>query len=119
MKKLIVYRGDAPICVEGFSKDCKRSCQGSLHLYPRKSTTVTDGELLHIKDAYSSVFSAIQVLSVIKDSNDPRANVKKSKVEGTLPKTTEKPVEEPLKDRKEADPKKEVTKKAVTRKKRY
>lgn len=49
MKNLIVYYGDSPEYVEGFPKNCKRSCQGSLHLLPRKPTTVTSDEYEHIK----------------------------------------------------------------------
>jgi len=53
MKKfLIAYYGDSPVCVEGFPKDCQRSRKGSVHIHPKKPTTVTGDELEVIKKQY-------------------------------------------------------------------
>lgn len=77
MSKLIVYYGDQPESVEGFSDSCKRSCQGALHLQPRKPKTVSDDEFEHIKTARGDVFSKIRKLAEKPDgSAEQKAEVK-------------------------------------------
>jgi len=38
-----------PQQVEGFPKDCERSCKGALHVRPNETTIVTKGELEHLQ----------------------------------------------------------------------
>ena len=64
MKKFLIhYRGDSPVCVEGFKEGCQRSCTGALHLTPKNHRTVTEDELKHIKDKYAWVSKFIRVVS--------------------------------------------------------
>jgi len=65
MKKLIAYYGDSPVYVEGFSKDCARSCKGSVHVLPRKPVTVTADEYEHIKKSYSWMLPKLKVVAEI------------------------------------------------------
>ncbi len=66
MKKLIVYFGDNPVCVEGFSSDCQRSVEGALHVHPRKPITVTDGEYRHMLGAHPEMHSKLKVVAEVK-----------------------------------------------------
>jgi hypothetical protein len=66
MKKLIAYYGDCPEYVEGFTSDCERSCEGSLHLLPRKTMTVTADELEFIKAKMPHIFKKIRVVAESK-----------------------------------------------------
>ena len=68
MKKLIVYYGDTPQCVEGFAENCKRSCKGALHILPRKSTTITNDEFEHIKKSYKFMMKGLRVISEVKET---------------------------------------------------
>lgn len=65
MKKLIVYYGDSPVCVEGFSESCKRSVKGAIHILPRKSVTVTEDEYQHILAKYDWMKSKMKVIAEI------------------------------------------------------
>ena len=63
MKKLVVYYGDSPVCVEGFSKDCQRSVEGSIHILPGKPKTVTDDEFKHIEKEYAWMKPKLRVVA--------------------------------------------------------
>lgn len=65
MKKLIAYYGDSPVYVEGFPKDCARSCEGSVHVLPGKPVTVTNDEYKHILDKYSWMKPKLKVVAEI------------------------------------------------------
>lgn len=79
MKKfLIVYYGDAPECVEGFSKDCKRSCKGAIHLNPGRQVTVTEDELKHIKERHKHCLPKLRVISEMKEPEPKKGSEKKS-----------------------------------------
>lgn len=67
MKKLVVYMGDSPVYVEGFPAGCERSCEGSIHLLPRKHVTITDGEHAHILAKYKHVVPKLKVMAEMKD----------------------------------------------------
>ena len=113
MKKLICYYGDSPVHVEGFSKDCARSCEGSLHILPRKHKTVTDGEYQHILEKYSWMKSKLKVISEI-GKTDPRNKVKEDSSEKVKP-----DVEEDTKPSQgDTGKKKKVTKKKSSNKKK-
>ncbi len=93
MKKLIVYYGDAPECVEGFPKDCKRSCKGALHIHRGKSKTITDGEYEYIKSSkrYKHLLNKIRVVSEIKaEVAKPKKKVEAPKVEEKAASSNEK-----------------------------
>jgi len=72
MSKLIVYTGDNPQCIEGFSDSCNRSCQGALHLRKGKPVTVTDDEFAFIKSNRSDLASKIRVVADKPDA--PKAS---------------------------------------------
>ena len=78
MKKLIVYYGDTPMCIEGFPKDCKRSKEGALHVLPRKNMTVTDEEYEHILKSRPEMK---QNLKIIAELDEPKKK-DESKEEG-------------------------------------
>lgn len=63
MSKLIVYLGDNPECIEGFSESCSRSVLGALHIKPRKPTTVTDSEYQHILESRPDLKGKIRVVA--------------------------------------------------------
>jgi len=89
MKKyLIVYYGDVPECVEGFPKDCKRSCKGALHVKPGRQMTVTGDELKHLRECKlcSHMTSKLRVLG---EKRDPKKEEKK--VESKKSDAAEKP----------------------------
>lgn len=89
MKKLIAYYGDSPVYVEGFSKDCARSCEGSVHVLPRKPVTVTSDEYEHIKKSYSWMLPKLKVVAEIGED-------KKSKdVDSGKPESSSKAKSEP------------------------
>lgn len=84
MKKLIVYYGDTPVCVEGFPEDCKRSKEGALHILPRKNMTVTDQEYDHILKSRPDMKKLLRVIaSGLKDKEPKKekAETKKGDVE--------------------------------------
>lgn len=95
MKKLIVYHGDSPVYVEGFSKDCKRSRDGSVHILPGKPLTVTDDEFDYIKKTYS--WMKIKVIAEVKERKSEekvdKPKVDKPKVEAKAEIKVEKPEE--------------------------
>ena len=66
-KHLIVYYGDATECVEGFGKDCKRSCKGALHVNPGRQMTVTNDELEFLKKKYKHMLPKLRILSTMKE----------------------------------------------------
>lgn len=84
MKKLIVYHGDSPVYVEGFSKDCKRSRDGSVHIIPGKPLTVTDDEFDFIKSKYS--WMKVKVIAEVKEK---KSEEKGGKVEAKETKKVE------------------------------
>ena len=95
MKKLIAYYGDSPEYVDDFPKDCERSCKGSLHLIPRKPTTVTEGELKHLKEEHPKLRLRVIAEKAPEDPK-PKKDVKdakkpETKSEKTEPEKTEKP----------------------------
>lgn len=73
MSKLIVYIGDNPECIEGFSASCSRSVLGALHLKPRKPMTVTDDEHQHIMASRTDLKGKIRVVA---DKPDEKPAVK-------------------------------------------
>lgn len=84
MKKyLIVYYGDAPECVEGFKKECKRSCKGALHLNPGQKKTVTEDEYKHIQSHYKHCLPKLRVISEMDDSKkkEDKGEAKEEKAE--------------------------------------
>ena len=81
MKKLLIaYYGDSPVCVEGFPKDCARSCVGSIHVLPRKPVTVTEAEYGHIKAKYQFMLPKLKIVA---------EKVETKKVEGAEAKAEE------------------------------
>lgn len=70
MSKLIVYFGDNPECIEGFSKSCSRSVDGALHLKPRKPMTVTDDEYKHITESRADLKGKIRVVADKPDQSE-------------------------------------------------
>ncbi len=79
MKKLIAYYGDSPVYVEGFPKDCARSCKGSVHILPRKSVTVTEDEYKYILDKYSWMKPKLKVVAEVSEGATPKDSKKDSK----------------------------------------
>lgn len=76
MKMLIVYYGDSPQYVEGFSPTCKRSCVGSLHLLPRRPLTVTEDEYEHLKARYPQLTRSVKIISkTAEEAAPPPPNV--------------------------------------------
>lgn len=63
MSKLVVYFGDNPACVEGFSESCKRSNAGALYLYPKKQKTITDDEFKHIQESRKDLMGKIRMIA--------------------------------------------------------
>lgn len=59
----IQFLGDHPVFIEGFPRECMRSGAGSLHLYPRKMTEVTQDELAFLKDKRKDIFRFVKVVS--------------------------------------------------------
>ena len=106
MKKyLIVYYGDAPECVEGFGKDCKRSCKGALHVNPGRQMTVTEGELAYLKSKYKHMLPKLRILSEMEEEVKPAAKeVKAESKEKAKAEPKDEAKEE--KDVEEAEPKK-------------
>lgn len=51
--KLIKYTGKTPEYIDGFSKKCERSREGSIHLLPNATIEISDDEFEHIKKKYS------------------------------------------------------------------
>lgn len=93
MKKLIVYHGDSPVCVEGFAKECKRSVEGALHLHPGKPKTVTDEEYQHILDKYEWMKPKLKVVAKIGEG-DQKEVAEDSKKEEEAPPVEDAPVPE-------------------------
>ena len=134
MKKLIIYYGES-LQVEGFSKDCKRSCEGSLHILSRKYKTVTDDEYEHILKEYPWMKSKLKVISEIgaADPRNKKAETKKpakktpdkkaadASAEKTKPSTGDTQEEEKPKDKsqsKDKDKDKDKDKPSGTRNRR-
>ena len=117
MKKyLIIYYGDAPECVEGFSKECARMKKGALHIKPGRQMTVTGDELKHIKTdkKCAHIVPKLRILGEKKDApknKEEASNSSKSesKDESKKDKSEDKTQEEGTASGK-------VTKKKVTKK---
>ncbi len=87
-KKLIAYYGDSPVHVEGFPKDCPRSCKGSVHVLPRKPVTVTDAEYEYMRTHYKWMLPKLKVVAELGEekkkegasapSNSPPAKEEKA-----------------------------------------
>lgn len=60
-KTSVQFLGDHPVFVDGFPKDCDRSVQGSLHLYPRRLIEITAAELSYLKDKRVDIFKLLKV----------------------------------------------------------
>ena len=108
MKKLIYYYGDSPVSVEGFSKDCKRSRKGALHLLKGRPITITDDEYKHIQDEYKWALPKIRVVAQIKE--EPKVEVKDTPKEPVKAKTEVTDKQQPKKEVKSEKPdeKKEI-----------
>ncbi len=50
--KRVKYTGNVPEYIDGFPKDCERSCKGSLHLLPNALKDISDDEYDYIKKTY-------------------------------------------------------------------
>lgn len=74
MSKLIVYLGDNPECIEGFSASCSRSVQGALHVKPRKPMTVTDDEYQHMLASRPDLKTKIRVVADKPDQPEAKAD---------------------------------------------
>ncbi len=61
-KTAVQFLGDHTVYIDGFPKECERSVHGSLHLYPRRLTELTYGELSYLKDSRSDVFNLLKVI---------------------------------------------------------
>ena len=82
MKLLINYYGDHPVYIEGFSKECERSCRGALHVLPKKVMTITNDEYAHIKKNYSYVIKKLRIVATKKEARqDFKIETAKPKVE--------------------------------------
>lgn len=79
MKKLIAYYGDSPVYVEGFPKDCARSCEGSVHILPRKPVTVTVDEYNYILEKYSWMKPKLKVVAEVTEGAMPKGSKEDSK----------------------------------------
>ena len=62
-KSSVQFLGDHPVYVDGFPKGCERSCEGSLHLYPRKFTEISLDELAFLKDKRVDVYRFLKVVN--------------------------------------------------------
>lgn len=121
MKKLIVYYGDSPVYVEGFSKDCARSCKGSLHIRPRRPITVTDGEYDHITDAngkYAFMKRWVKVVSVMKEDDERLKPKGAGSAKAAPDKSTDEPEAKTVKKKKKTARKKASKKNKKTSKKK-
>jgi len=83
-----MYYDYSPLYVEGFPKDCKRSCKGSIHLMPRKPITVTEGELAYIKMAYPK--ARIKVVAERVEEAKAKAPAKPAGAEAPAKKSDDK-----------------------------
>ncbi|MGE3680122.1 MAG: hypothetical protein AB7G93_00255 [Bdellovibrionales bacterium] len=75
-KTSVQFLGDHPVFVDGFPKDCDRSIQGALHLYPRRLIEITAAELSYLKDKRADVFKLLKVTPTPrerKESPKPQA----------------------------------------------
>ena len=81
MKKLIIYYGDNPLCLEGFPKECQRTCDGSLHILPRKNKTLSDGEYEWLKKKHPEAMANVRVLAEHKE--EPKKKALPAKVESS------------------------------------
>lgn len=103
MKKfLIVYYGDTPECVEGFKKDCKRSCKGTLYIKPGRQMTVTEDELNHVKEKHKHVLPKLRILA------EHKPNAKKVEAKKNVA-----PVQKNEEAKEDNKPNKKVSKKVV------
>ncbi len=112
MKKLIAYYGDSPVYVEGFSEDCARSCEGSVHVLPRKSVTVTDDEYDHIKEKYSWMLPKLKIVAEIGKDKDGGSE---KKSEPSSESKSKKPMEETEETSDEDDGEKKKKKKKTSK----
>ena len=119
MKKLIVYYGDSPVYVEGFPKECKRTCKGSLHIRPKRPKTVTDEEYKYITDPDGKYAYMIRNLKLISSMGKGDDRLRK-KGEGVTKKTPDpvKPAKKATKTVKNKKRKKSTKKKSSREKKR-
>ena len=78
-KLLVTYYGDTPECVEGFPKDCRRSCKGSLMFRRGKNATITDDEYKFIctSKSYSHMKSKLRLVAEMADKPEPKKEEKK------------------------------------------
>ena len=107
MKKLIYYYGDSPVSVEGFSKDCKRSGKGALHLLRGRSLTITADEYAHIEKEYKWAIPKIRVVAEVDE--EARETAKAERAARKAKKAEEVKKAEAVKPK--IDAKKEETKK--------
>lgn len=92
MKKfLIVYYGDIPECVEGFKKDCERSCKGSLMIKPGRQMSVTEDELNHVKENHKHILPKLRILAEQKPSEKKAVASKEAPVQKEEAKEESKP----------------------------
>ncbi len=61
-KTSVQFLGDYPVFIDGFPKECERSSNGSLHLYPRRLTEVTSEELSYLKERRSEIFKQLKMI---------------------------------------------------------
>ena len=53
--KTVKYSGNTPQYIDGFPKNCERSCKGAIHLLPNALRKITDDEYAYIKKEYSDL----------------------------------------------------------------
>lgn len=84
-KLLVAYFGDTPECVEGFPKECDRSCLGALYFKRGKKKTITQEEYEFIKVKYSHMTRNLRLIAekVVVEPKKKVSPVEKKKVEVT------------------------------------
>jgi hypothetical protein len=58
--KRVKYTGKSPEYLDGFPKECKRSCKGAIHLLPNALKDITEDELKFIRKKYPKLKLAEQ-----------------------------------------------------------
>ena len=93
-KSSIQFLGDHPAYIDGFPKECERSCEGSLHFYPRRVLEVSLDELAYLKDKRGDIYKFLKIMSPQSVKKEAPLQPEPAKTE-VLP---EQPKEEPQED---------------------
>ena len=81
---LAQYLGDSPAYVDGFKDGVKRSCEGSLHFYPKKVIELTEDEFSHIEKTRKDVLKSLRVLQKSSPESTQSEPVKEPAVESQV-----------------------------------